>query len=229
MRDINLPIAPLLGIRYFVFPAGVNPNTPSLRDPTVPPFTRLAYKEGLGLWRAEGVPGFAYLSDNLHVAPDQKAAEVWLKQLDWQQVRAYPALVEAPPQEVASITHDPAGTSPGETEVLEYTPGHIKMRADATRPALLVVSESLYPGWRATLDGNPVAVLRANYLSQGVVVPAGSHVVELNYEPGAFKYGALISAFGLVTLVGLGVWAWWRRKEAPDGMGAPGGDGAPGG
>jgi hypothetical protein len=213
LLNIHQPVAPLLGVRYFIFPAGVNPNTPSLEDPTVPPFTRLAYKEGLGLWRAEGVPGFSYLSDNITVTGNQAEAERWMEQLDWQQTRAYPAMVEAAPQRVADIKPDPAGASPGKTFVLEYVPGHIKVRAEATRPALLVISESWYSGWRATLDGRPAEILRANYLSQGVVVPAGIHTVELNYEPDAFRYGALISGAGMLGLAVLGAWAWWRRRR----------------
>jgi uncharacterized membrane protein YfhO len=83
---------------------------------------------------------------------------------------------------------------------------------DVTRPSLLVVAESYYPGWRATVDGQPAPILRANYLSQGLVMPQGKHIVQVSYEPDSFKYGALISLVGLVGLLGLVGWA--RRRQA---------------
>ena len=46
---------------------------------------------------------------------------------------------------------------------------------------LLVVSQSFYPGWRATVDGEPVPIRRVDYLLQGIQVQAGSHRVELSY------------------------------------------------
>ena len=40
-----------------------------------------------------------------------------------------------------------------------------------------------HPDWKATVDGKPVPLLRANHLFAGVAVPAGEHVVELHYQP----------------------------------------------
>src|SRR5262249_31986495 len=117
LLNMRLPVAPLLGMQYFIFPAGRDPNVPGLTDKTVPQFTRLAYKDGLGLWKAEGVPGFAYLSDNISVVGDEQAAFVWMNGLDWTKTRTYPAMIEGIDGDVASVTHDPAGSSPGRTDV----------------------------------------------------------------------------------------------------------------
>jgi hypothetical protein len=210
----RLRIAALLGMRYFAFPTITDPNYPAQREPDQPAFRRLAFKDGLGLWEAEGVPGFAYLSDTVDAVADGKAAEAWLAARTWTQVRAYPAVVEAPVGAISVIRHDAAGGSPGSTMVQAYTPGRIALQVTAARPALLVVAESWYPGWRATLDGQPVDILRTNYLSQGVVVPAGMHTVELRYQPDAFTLGAAISGLGLLALLGLALWAWWPRRPA---------------
>jgi uncharacterized membrane protein YfhO len=87
------------------------------------------------------------------------------------------------------------------------------MDVDVARQSLLVVAESYYPGWRATIDGHPVNILRANYLSQGLAIWPGKHVVEFKYEPGSFRYGALISLAGLASLAALGAWALLRTKD----------------
>ncbi len=195
----------MLGIRYYV--SSDNPNTAESQAPDQPPITRLEYKEGVGLWFIEGVPGFAYLSDNVQAVADEKAAADWMKGITWAQVRSYAALVEAPGSEIAAIIKGPAGTSPGGVAVQEYTPGYIRLESKAVRPALMVVAESWYPGWHATLDGRPANLLRANYLSQGVVVPEGTHIVELRYSPDAFNYGVAASGVSSIAFLGLLMWA----------------------
>ena len=209
MHDIQLPVAPMLGIRYFVFPKERDPNHPATDDPGRPNFKRLAFTEGLGLWEMEGVPGFAYLSDNVTPVEGEDAARTWMGSLTWEQVRSYPAVVEAPASALGGIARAPDGSSPGAVSVPDYTPGHIVLNVDASRTSLLAVAESYYPGWNATLDGRPIPILRANYLSQGVVVPAGKHVIEMKYEPASFRNGVILSVAGLFGLLGLFV--WWRR------------------
>ncbi len=210
----RLPVAPLLGMRYYattVAPTATRELVPEPPDPDQPPFVRRALKDGMSLWEMEGVPGFTYLSDNLYVADGEPAARAWMQNVTWQEVRAYMALVEAPPAAVAAIQPDPAGTSPGNVAVQTYTPGAIRLQTNATRPALLVVAETLAPGWRATLDSQPVPIWRANYLSQGVVVPAGTHTVELHYLPDSVLIGAVISALALV--IGLALIGVSRRRR----------------
>jgi hypothetical protein len=215
MREVRMPVAVALGARYFIFPTGADPRYSADDDPDRPPLKRLAFKEGMGLWEAEGVPGFAYLSDYLWVVPDEAGAAHWLLRATWEKVRAFGAVVEAPEEAVANIKHEPEAGSPGSTMVREYTPGHIAVDVNASRPALLVVAESYYPGWKATLDGRPVEILRTNYLSQGVVVPQGTHRVVLSYEPDSFRYGAIISVLSIAGIAGMwAVGGYWRRRRA---------------
>ncbi|MEO8288378.1 MAG: YfhO family protein [Chloroflexota bacterium] len=214
LSNIRLQVAPALGIRYFIFPDGVDPNRPAAADPGRPNFERIAGAKGLGLWEAKGVPGFVYLSDYVSAVPGEAEAAQWMTSLAWDNIKAGAALVEAPPDTVAGIARGSDGSTPGAVTVEEYTPGHIKLTVDAARQSLLVVAESYYPGWHATLDGAATPILRANYLSQGVVVPAGRHTVELRYEPDSFRNGALLSGAGLLGLLGLVVWARRRQRKA---------------
>lgn len=45
-----------------------------------------------------------------------------------------------------------------------------------------VISETFDPGWKAYIDGRRVPVYRADYIFQGVVVPAGQHSLEMRYN-----------------------------------------------
>ena len=110
---VHPQVGAMLGMRYLIFKTGIDPNTRLDPDPGRPQFTRLAYTHGLGLWRAEGVPGFSYLSDDVHTADNEASARDWLSNVNWAQVRSYVSMVETPPDKVAAVKHDPAGTSPG--------------------------------------------------------------------------------------------------------------------
>jgi hypothetical protein len=59
-------------------------------------------------------------------------------------------------------------------------------------PGYLVLAYTYYPGWRATLDGQPVEILRANYAFMALPLEAGEHQVLLYYRPLSFTFGALV-------------------------------------
>ncbi len=151
-----------------------------------------------------------------------QAGRSWLLRVTWDKMRNYAAMVEAPDSTIVGMQHTeytPGSGQPGNVTVADYTPGHIMLDVDAARQSLLVVAESYYPGWRATIDGQPAAILRANYLSQGLIMPQGRHTVEFSYEPDSFRYGALISLAGLASLLGLGGWiALAKRHTIQNGL-----------
>ncbi|MDE3151637.1 MAG: hypothetical protein KGL93_05265 [Gemmatimonadota bacterium] len=84
--------------------------------------------------------------------------------------------------------------------VTTYEPGHVVMDLSAPAPegSALVVSENYYPGWRATVDGKPVAAVgRADYSLIGVALPAGARHVELTFDDPAYERGKKVTLAGL--------------------------------
>lgn len=75
--------------------------------------------------------------------------------------------------------------------------------SEADGDGYLVMRDSWARGWRATVDGQPTAVLRANGRHRAVRVPGGQHRVILRYEPPGLHAGAAISLAALVTLLAL--------------------------
>jgi len=61
-------------------------------------------------------------------------------------------------------------------------------------PALLVWSAAWHPGWTATVNGAPAAVLRANHAFRGIPVPAGTSRVVARFQPGDLRLGLYLSA-----------------------------------
>jgi uncharacterized membrane protein YfhO len=95
--------------------------------------------------------------------------------------------------------------------VSTYEPQHLVIDTDALTPTVLVVSEIFYPGWVATIDGQPARILLTDYLLRGVALSAGRHRVEMRYTAPAARGGALISACTLLLLSGLFVYS--RRRS----------------
>ncbi|MBK8226087.1 MAG: YfhO family protein [Flavobacteriales bacterium] len=49
-------------------------------------------------------------------------------------------------------------------------------------PRMLVLQQSHYPGWEASVDGSPSALLNVNIAAMAVEVPLGEHTVEFRYR-----------------------------------------------
>ena len=88
---------------------------------------------------------------------------------------------------------------------------HWEMNTEATGPFLLLCAQSYYHNWKPYVDGQRSNLLRVNHAFQGVLVPGGSHQVELKYEDHYFFIGKMIS--GISLLLCLGLWMHERKKE----------------
>jgi MYXO-CTERM domain-containing protein len=96
----------------------------------------------------------------------------------------------------------------------------LTIRAHANAAGVLVVSETWYPGWRATVDGVPAPLLRADYAFRGVALAAGDHVVELRYRSRPTEIGLGLSGLGLLGLGGLGLLRRRQPRPAPSSLAA---------
>ncbi len=96
--------------------------------------------------------------------------------------------------------------------ILSYASQEVKIDAAVERPALLVLNDSDYPGWKVYVDGRRSHWITANYLFRGVPLQPGRHLVRFAYEPASFAAGAAISGAGFIGLAGF---VLWRRQRSP--------------
>ncbi|MBI2939634.1 MAG: YfhO family protein, partial [Chloroflexi bacterium] len=123
------------------------------------------------------------------------------------------AMVLAPefhPGDVVILEEPPRGPAvvPGprpDVRIERLEPRRVEIAADADAPAFLVLADSFYPGWVATVDGSTVPIYRANYLTRAIELPPGQHRVVFAYRPASFLVGVAISA---VTLLALATLLW---------------------
>ena len=101
--------------------------------------------------------------------------------------------------------------------VLSSNASKISVELISEEPGYLVIADVWYPGWQASVDGNPVPVMRANYLFKAVPVPNGEHEVTVVYQPRVLYLGAGLSGlafFGLLILVV--IWLGFLRQKSKD-------------
>ncbi|GAB4445383.1 MAG: hypothetical protein Kow0031_27920 [Anaerolineae bacterium] len=95
-------------------------------------------------------------------------------------------------------------------------PRQVSLRAETSAPGWLVLTDSWYPGWQATINGQPAAIWQANAAFRAVwLAQAGSHRVEFVYRPRAFTAGLWISLVTVLILILLAL-AAARRAAAPE-------------
>lgn len=83
-------------------------------------------------------------------------------------------------------------------------PGRWEIAVSGANPSVVVVAESWFPGWRATVDGENVEVVEADGAFLGVPVGPGDHEVKLSYHrPGAATQGRVVTALTLVVCLAL--------------------------
>ena len=75
-----------------------------------------------------------------------------------------------------------------------------------------MLADSYFPGWQATVDGEPVEIHPANHLFRGVIVPAGQHRVRFAYRPRSLMLGTAASGVGVAVLLVLGWQATTSRS-----------------
>ena len=75
---------------------------------------------------------------------------------------------------------------------------------------MVVVSQTYFPGWEARVDGRPTHLYEAYGALQGLVVPSGTHDVEVLYRPRTAYWGAALSMVGLLASLLLAFVPRWR-------------------
>ena len=89
----------------------------------------------------------------------------------------------------------------------------LTIRTQSSEPGVLVVSQTYYPGWKATVDGTQTDVLQADVTLTGVSVPAGTHEVRLVFQPLTFRIGLGITIFSTILLLALLVYGLRSERQ----------------
>jgi hypothetical protein len=143
----------------------------------------------------------AFMVGRYRLAPDRQEAERLLLASDFD------------PREEVILEEKPAAaiSEPGRVDVAIASHGytHVTARVATRAPGLLVLSDTLYPGWQATIDGRTTRIYRANVSQRAVLVPAGAHEVRFEFRSPTIRVGFWLSIGGILLL--LAAMVRWQR------------------
>ena len=98
-----------------------------------------------------------------------------------------------------------------------YEPNQLTYDVNSGKGGVVVFSEIYYPGWTATIDGEPAELGRVDYILRALNVKPGKHEVVLSFFPKSVDTTETIAylAYGILILVlaGAAFMAYRRRQK----------------
>jgi len=92
---------------------------------------------------------------------------------------------------------------------LSDEPEYVSLQVESPAPGFVLLADSFYPGWQATVDGVSAPIYRANYAFRLVPIPAGSTTLEFRYRPKSVLVGAVVTIVSTILFVTV-----WIRSRA---------------
>ena len=188
--DSIFPVLNMLNTRYFILPLQTGQTVP-LQNP-------YAY-------------GNAWLVDKIHYVDNANQELDGMAELDLRHEAVAdrqfePLLGSSAQQDTTSIVR-----------LTAYEPNRLQYDVRTGKGGVIVFSEIYYPGWTATVDGEPQELGRVDYVLRALQVKPGDHQVELAFFPKSVERTETIAYISYVLLllaiaVAGGV-AWRRRKK----------------
>jgi hypothetical protein len=91
----------------------------------------------------------------------------------------------------ASAATPPPGST-GTARIVRYANTEVVVEVDAPAGGFLVLNDVWHPWWRATIDGRPAEILKANVLFRAVQVEPGRHTVRFTFHPFAGAFAQVV-------------------------------------
>jgi hypothetical protein len=102
-------------------------------------------------------------------------------------------------------------------ELKTYQPNDLNYEYTSSKQQVAVFSEIYYqPGWVATVDGKETPIFRANYVLRAMLLPAGSHKVEMKFQPQSYYTGekvSLVSSVLILLLFAGGLFMEYKKSK----------------
>jgi hypothetical protein len=189
--DSLYPVLNMLNTRYFILPLQTGQTVP-LQNP---------YTYG-NAWLVDQVKYVSNANDELaavgkvNLRHEAVADEKFRQQLG-----------ESQQQDTTSVVR-----------ITAYEPNRLSYDVRTGRGGVIVFSEIYYPGWTATVDGQPAELGRVDYVLRALQVQPGEHKIELSFFPQSVNNTetvAYVSLILLLLLVVLGLWLGFKETQKP--------------
>lgn len=193
----------LLGADYVILPVAAPAVRPGDR-PGLEPF--LDPLPGARMYRVPGALPRVFLASHAEVVSDEKA----LSRIYEGDIVAGESVWLAPENNAQPLPAPPERA--GNCRLESYENDRLVAICSARERSMAVFVEQYDRGWRATLDGQTVPILRANLIMRALPIDAGTHRIVFEYHTPGLALGACLSLLCLLLLAVL--WVAGRPQGA---------------
>lgn len=97
-------------------------------------------------------------------------------------------------------------------EITSFEEDHIKGNVNALKDGILFTTVSWEPGWTVKVDGVEVEPVKVADAFIGIPMTAGEHSVEMKFFPEGMTMGIIVSIFGVIILILIGIYERRNNK-----------------
>jgi hypothetical protein len=173
---------------------------------TAPRWKHVADVGSVAIFENERVLPRAWLARGEVVAEDQQQLQI-IRTGNISADKKWDPLAEALVERPTGLSFAKEKSPPGTAEIARREANRVEIGTESATPALLVLADNYYPGWRAKVDGRSCPIVRVNYNQRGVALTAGRHRVVFSYQPRSVLEGLLVTGISLVLLL------WWMNRQ----------------
>ena len=183
----------MLNTKYFIFPAGQQGQPVPVENP---------YAYG-NAWFVDKVQYVNNANEEIDALNDILPTET--------------AIVDAKFKEQLKGMTEGYKDSLSTVRLTSYEPNRLIYKTSSPKDGVVVFSEIYYPGWQATIDGQPVDIARADYILRAMNVPGGEHTIEMWFDPQSIHITESIAYAALaLLLIGVMVLLWMERRKVTE-------------
>lgn len=183
----------MLNTKYFIFPAGQQGQPVPVENP---------YAYG-NAWFVDKVQYVNNANEEIDALNDILPTET--------------AIVDAKFKEQLKGVTEGYKDSLSTVRLTSYEPNRLIYKTSSPKDGVVVFSEIYYPGWQATIDGQPVDIARADYILRAMNVPGGEHTIEMWFDPQSIHVTESIAYAALaLLLIGVMVLLWMERRKVTE-------------
>jgi hypothetical protein len=198
---ISPPMLSLAAVKYVIYSDRHRANIPS----------GLKEQEAVGgvvfLENLSALPRFRIVHDVIPVEGERQAVET-LRHLLYDSAPEWARLsvIEGISRDEALLARaepDPSRNFESVRRLAEPDPQTIVLETNLAWPGFVLVADTFYPGWTATVDDVPTAIHPANLLFRAVAVRAGKHTIVMKYGSSWLRIGGGLTLIGLLLAAAL--------------------------
>ena len=167
----------------------------------------------------------AFVVHRVHVVKNEAATVAYLKAGSTKDVEGavHPvmnprtqAVIETTTPGVSARTNEPSCTATtGESATItHYDPSRVEIHVQARCAGLVVLSDTYYTGWTATVNGQSRTIYPTDLAFRGIAVPAGRSTVVLRYQPSSFHDGLILASLSGAGFIVVALFLIVRRRRA---------------